>query len=264
MTAEPHADPTTLAADAPPLVEARGLHKVYATGEGQQLEVLRGVSLDVRAGEFVAVVGESGTGKSTLLHLIGALDRPTEGEVLFRGASIFDRRDERLAEWRNRHVGFVFQFHHLLPEFTALENVAMPALIQGRSLGSVRGRARELLEGMGLGARLDHRPSQLSGGEQQRVAVARAFMNEPDLILMDEPTGNLDTATAEALHDEIARLNRLEGRTFVVVTHNPLLADRADRVLRIHAGRLQDQSPDAEPASSAQAAPMGGAEGLQG
>ncbi len=227
-----------LAPEPTPLVETTDLRKAYPTGEGQSLEVLRGVSLRVAEGAFVAIVGESGTGKSTLLHLMGGLDRPTGGSVRFRGKPIFGQKDEKLAQWRNRHVGFVFQFHHLLPEFSALENVAMPALIQGVSLSQARPRASDLLKQLGLSARMEHRPSQMSGGEQQRVAVARAFMNEPDLVLMDEPTGNLDTATAEALHDEIARLNEAEGRTFVVVTHNPLLAERAKTTLRIHAGQL--------------------------
>jgi lipoprotein-releasing system ATP-binding protein len=259
MTPEPTTEPRTVPTEATePLIETRELRKTYRTGEAESVEVLRGVSLRVAEGAFVAIVGESGTGKSTLLHLMGGLDRPTAGEVRFRGRAIFDQKDEALARWRNRHVGFVFQFHHLLPEFSALENVAMPALIQGTPLRSARPRATELLRQLGLGKRLEHRPSQLSGGEQQRVAVARAFMNEPDLVLMDEPTGNLDTATAEALHDEIVRLNRVEGRAFVVVTHNPLLAERAGHVLRIHAGQLVEeaaQAPDSVPVQPPSAPP---------
>ncbi len=220
-----------------PLLSAHDLTKRYATA-ADGLDVLRGVSLDVHAGEFVAIVGESGTGKSTLLHLLGALDRPTSGRVTFRGEDVFAKGDEALARFRNRHVGFVFQFHHLLPEFTALENAAMPALVQDVPMREAEVRARLLLEKLGLGKRLDHRPGQLSGGEQQRVAVARALMNAPDVVLMDEPSGNLDTVTADALHDEIVRLARDEGRAFVVVTHNPALAARADRVLRMAAGRL--------------------------
>ncbi|MFN3596777.1 MAG: ABC transporter ATP-binding protein [Rubricoccaceae bacterium] len=216
------------------MLEARGLGKHYPTAAGP-LTVLSGLDVAVRAGEMVAVVGESGTGKSTLLHLLGALDRPSEGTVRFRGEDVYARRDEDLAAFRNRAIGFVFQFHHLLPEFSALENVMMPALIAGQPDPA---RARELLEMLGLGARLDHRPSQLSGGEQQRVAIARALMNRPGLVLMDEPTGNLDTATAERLHDELHRLSREGRQAFVVVTHNPALAARADRVLRLEGGRL--------------------------
>ncbi|MGI9174543.1 MAG: ABC transporter ATP-binding protein [Rhodothermales bacterium] len=221
-----------------PLLEARHLSKRYPTGGGETLEVLRGVSLSVEAGEVVAIVGESGTGKSTLLHLLGALDRPTEGTVLFEGADVFKKSDQELAAFRNQHVGFVFQFHHLLPEFTALENVAMPALIQRQRFADVRDRAMEKLRVLGLEDREAHRPSQLSGGEKQRVAVARALMNNPGLVLLDEPTGNLDTKTAEALHQEIIRLAQTLGQAFVVVTHNPALAALADRVLRLEAGRL--------------------------
>jgi lipoprotein-releasing system ATP-binding protein len=230
-----------------PVLEARGLTKRYATARGA-LEVLANLDLDVAAGDMVAVVGESGTGKSTLLHLLGALDRPTEGSVRYRGEDVFAQKDEALARWRNRAVGFVFQFHHLLPEFTALENVAMPALIAGQSVREARPRAAELLERFGLAERAEHRPSQLSGGEQQRVAVARALMNRPGLVLADEPTGNLDTKTAEHLHDELRALVAAgEGgaeHALVVVTHNPALAARADRVLRLDGGRLHDVSSE--------------------
>jgi len=221
-----------------PLLNVRDLVKRYETGGDEPLTVLEDLSLQVEAGEIVAVVGESGTGKSTLLHLIGALDRPTSGTVRFAGTDVFAKDDEALADFRNRSIGFVFQFHHLLPEFTALENVAMPALIQHRSLADVRGRAEELLDILGLGHRSDHQPSALSGGEKQRVAVARALMNEPDLVLLDEPTGNLDARTAEPLHREIERLSRELGQTFVIVTHNPSLAHIADRILRLELGRL--------------------------
>jgi lipoprotein-releasing system ATP-binding protein len=226
------------------LLEARSLTKRYETARGS-LEVLAGLDLEVRPGEMVAIVGESGSGKSTLLHLLGALDRPTAGEVRFREQDVFAQPDEALARWRNKAVGFVFQFHHLLPEFTALENVAMPALIGGASLREARPRAAELLERFGLADRSDHRPTQLSGGEQQRVAVARALMNKPGLVLADEPTGNLDTKTAEHLHDELRRLVEAgeagnPEHALVIVTHNPGLAQRADRVLRLEAGRLQD------------------------
>ncbi len=202
------------------LLHVEDLTKSYPTGTGGRLEVLRGVTFTVRRGEVVAVVGESGTGKSTLLHLLGALDRPDAGTVRYEGNDIFRLDDEALAAFRNRSVGFVFQFHHLLPEFTALENVAMPALIQGKDFAAARPRALDLLRQLGLEARAEHRPAELSGGEQQRVAVARALMNEPRLVLADEPTGNLDTRTAETLHEEILRLSRTFAQTFVLVTHN--------------------------------------------
>lgn len=223
--------------DEQPILQASNLAKSYPTAAGP-LEVLRGLSLEVRAGEMVAVVGESGTGKSTLLHLLGALDRPTAGTVDFDGVNIFEKGDRVLAAFRNRSIGFVFQFHHLLPEFTALENVEMPALIAGDGMNGARMRATALLEELGLGDRLTHRPSELSGGEQQRVAVARALMNQPRLVLMDEPTGNLDTPTAERLHDELRRLTDEDRQTLVIVTHNPSLAGRADRVLRLEGGAL--------------------------
>ncbi|MEM1054127.1 MAG: ABC transporter ATP-binding protein [Bacteroidota bacterium] len=226
-----------------PVLSARGLVKRYPTADGE-LEVLSGLDLDIVPGEMVAVVGESGTGKSTLLHLLGALDRPTFGTVHFRGDNVFEKGDEALARFRNQSLGFVFQFHHLLPEFSALENVEMPALIAGRDFSEARVRARSLLDGLGLAERLDHRPSQLSGGEQQRVAVARSLMNRPGLVLMDEPTGNLDVTTATRLHDELRRLAQEEDAAFVIVTHNPSLAALADRVLRLEAGRLR---PDSAP-----------------
>jgi lipoprotein-releasing system ATP-binding protein len=221
------------------ILSVSGLRKSYATGSEGELVVLDDLALDVARGEILAVVGESGTGKSTLLHLLGALDRPDRGEVLYEGRNLAAMGDDELAAFRNRAVGFVFQFHHLLPEFTAVENVAMPALIHGRSLGESRPRAMELLELLGVGDRASHRPSELSGGEQQRVAVARALMNAPALVLADEPTGNLDTDTADRLFDEIVRLSRTLGQTFVVATHNQALAARADRVVRLRNHRLE-------------------------
>ena len=221
-----------------PLLEVKDLEKSYPTGTGGRLEVLRGVSFTVERGEVVAVVGESGTGKSTLLHLLGALARPDKGIVRYEGRDIFEKNDEELADFRNQSIGFVFQFHHLLPEFTALENVAMPAYIKGTDPGEARPRALALLQQLGLEARAEHRPSELSGGEQQRVAVARALMNQPGLVLADEPTGNLDIKTAEALHREIVHLSRSFEQTFMVVTHNPALASIADRVLHMKNGVL--------------------------
>ncbi|NBC87501.1 MAG: ATP-binding cassette domain-containing protein [Bacteroidetes bacterium] len=222
------------------LLRAAGVTKEYDTGGETPLHVLRGVDLEIRAGEIVAVMGESGTGKSTLLHILGALERPTAGTVTFKDRDLSTASDDELAAFRNRSIGFVFQFHHLLPEFTALENVAMPALIQHHGMEEAEPRARELLDLLGLSGRATHRPNALSGGEKQRVAVARALMNEPALVLMDEPTGNLDAQTAEPLHREIQRLSETMNQTFVLVTHNPGLASIADRVLKLEHGILHD------------------------
>ena len=266
--AKPAASPDSFSltpdsSDRDAILVGRQLGKTYPTATGD-LRVLDGLDLDVYPGELVAVVGESGTGKSTLLHLLGALDRPTEGTLRFRGEDVFAKDDAALAAFRNRAIGFVFQFHHLLPEFDALENVAMPALIAGGTFETAGARARQLLTMLGLGARMDHSPSQLSGGEQQRVAVARALMNEPGLVLMDEPSGNLDVATAETLHHELLRLSRDADQAFVVVTHNPTLAGLADRVLALDAGRLVDvtgrYAAPAPHAASAPPAAQGGAE----
>ncbi|MFT5144492.1 MAG: lipoprotein-releasing system ATP-binding protein [Rhodothermales bacterium] len=223
-----------------PLVTVKDLHKSYVTAGGGSLPVLAGINLEVERGQVVAIVGESGTGKSTLLHLIGALDRPDQGQVLFEGKEIFGRSDVDLARFRNDSIGFVFQFHHLLPEFSALENVAMPGLIRKTSMSDAKKRAAELLDQLGLADRMEHMPSELSGGEQQRVAVARALMNAPALVLADEPTGNLDARTSERLHAELVGLSRDMGQTFVIVTHNPDLASRADRVLRLEGGLLTE------------------------
>ncbi len=235
----PESDSSSVAANAPadPIVVARELVRHFPSGT-TVLQVLRGISLEVNRGEIIAIVGESGTGKSTLLHLLGALDRPTSGTVLYEGRDVFALDDEALARFRNRSVGFVFQFHHLLPEFTALENVAMPALIQGKRYAAARDRAMELLRQLGLEQRAEHRPSALSGGEQQRVAIARALMNMPQLVLADEPTGNLDTGSANRLHGEILRLAREFNQTFIIATHNLDLAALADRVLKLENGQL--------------------------
>ncbi len=226
-----------------PILNAAGLTKHYPTADGE-LEVLSGLELEISRGEMVAIVGESGTGKSTLLHLLGALDRPTSGTVTFEGEDVFTKGDEALARFRSRSIGFVFQFHHLLPEFSALENVAMPAMITGQSLDAAKPRVMELLSLLGLVDRAEHRPSQLSGGEQQRVAVARALMNRPGIVLADEPTGNLDTKTADVLHDEIRRLADMHDQAFVIVTHNPALAALADRILRLEGGVLHDATDE--------------------
>ncbi len=202
------------------------------------LHVLDGIDLEIRQGEMLAIVGASGVGKSTFLHILGALDRPTSGKILYGDTDVFALDSNQLARFRNEHVGFVFQFHHLLPEFSALENVMMPALIRRLNRNRAGKLARQILNDVGLSARVHHRPGELSGGEQQRVAVARALMLEPDIVLADEPTGNLDTHTGEAVHDLLLSINKQRGLTFVIVTHNDKLAIRADRILRMTEGRL--------------------------
>ena len=220
------------------ILEAQGLRKLYRGGDGAPIEVLSDVDLAVARGEFVAIVGASGSGKSTLLHLLGALDTPTSGQVRLDGLVYGEQTAAALAAVRNRKIGFVFQFHHLLREFSALENVMMPLLIAGEAENAARSRAEELLAAVGLAGRMTHRPSQLSGGEQQRTAVARALAADPRVVLADEPSGNLDHANSERLHELFARLAREFETALVVVTHNRLLAGRADRVLSLDWGRL--------------------------
>jgi lipoprotein-releasing system ATP-binding protein len=220
-----------------PLVRIEGLGKTYLMGE-KRLEVLRGLDLEIAPGELVALTGPSGAGKSTFLHLLGTLDVPTRGRILFEGQDVFERGEEALAAFRNEAIGFVFQSHHLLPEFTALENVMMPALIRRVPRGEARRRAAEMLALVGLGERLEHRPGELSGGEQQRVALARALCLAPRLLLADEPTGNLDPQTAEGIHQLLTELNARMGITAVVVTHNERLAAALPRRLRLVQGRL--------------------------
>jgi lipoprotein-releasing system ATP-binding protein len=229
---------------AAPSISARGVTKGYVGGDGSRIQVLDGVDLDVRPGEMVSVIGQSGSGKSTLLHMLGALDQPDAGDVSIGGQRISSLREDALAELRSRSVGFVFQFHHLLREFSALENVMMPQLISGVAEGRARERGRELLDLLGLGARLEHKPSQLSGGEQQRVAVARALANRPLALLADEPSGNLDPDTSERLHDALFRVCREERAAMVLVTHDLGLAARADRVVRLHGGQLVNVGPE--------------------
>ena len=228
------------------LADRRGLKldlvavtKVYELAK-RRIEVLDAVDSTVFAGDVVAVVGPSGSGKSTLLALLGLLDQPTAGRVLYDGADLRTAREDVIEEFRNRHVGFVFQFHHLLPEFTALENVMMPAIIAGHSMSEARERARDLLERVGLEERMDHAPGEISGGEQQRVALARALVMRPRLVLADEPTGNLDPETGDAIHDLLLELNRELGTTLIVATHNLALARRLPRCLRIEGGSLSD------------------------
>ena len=224
----------------PPLVTVTGLSKVYQVG-GASLQVLRELDLEVQPGEMVAVVGASGVGKSTMLHLIGGLDRPESGSIDIGEARITDLNDAALVEFRNRRVGFVFQFHHLLPEFNARENVEMPMRIAGLSRAETEQRARDLLSRVGLADRETHRPGMLSGGEQQRVAVARALVMRPTLLLADEPTGDLDESTADTLHDLLREMHREHGLTSVIATHNPRLAGACDRVLRLEGGRLREE-----------------------
>ncbi|HUI64949.1 MAG TPA: ABC transporter ATP-binding protein [Bacteroidota bacterium] len=226
------------------LIRIHKVTKTFPSGEGRdgKLIVLRGITLDVCKGEIVAIVGASGAGKSTLLHIVGTLEKPTSGTVLYEGTDVFAMGDEDLARFRNRRIGFVFQFHHLLPEFTAMENVAMPALIQGKKLSDVRALAMDLLREVGLEDRVDQKPPKLSGGEQQRVAVARALMNSPRVVLADEPSGNLDSENARNLHRLIWDLSRNRGQTFVVVTHNESLAGQADRIIHIADGVIRTQA----------------------
>jgi len=222
-----------------PLVDITDLAKSYTTPSGA-IAVLRGLSLRVARGEMVAIVGASGVGKSTLLHVLGGLDRAERGAVRVAGEDIGTLSDDALVAFRNRHVGFVFQFHHLLPEFTALENAGMPMRIGRRSAEERDGRATSLLERVGLAERLAHKPGMLSGGEQQRVAIARALVMEPSLLLADEPTGDLDEHTAETLHDLLREMHRERGLTSIIATHNPRLASACDRVLRLEEGRLRE------------------------
>jgi len=217
---------------------ARGIFKTYIGGDGTPLHVLEGVDLEVLPGESVAIIGQSGSGKSSLLHILGGLDQPTQGEVWVGGERLDRLAEDALSEVRNRRVGFVFQFHHLLREFTVLENVMMPQLISHVRAREARDRARELLSEVGLEGRLEHKPAQLSGGEQQRVAVARALANRPLVILADEPSGNLDPGTSERLHDLLFQVSAQHSSAMVLVTHNLKLAARADRTLELLAGRL--------------------------
>ena len=221
------------------LIRVVDLCKSYYDGL-TELPVLKGVDLEVKKAEIVAIVGASGVGKSTLLHLLGGLDRPTKGTIYYEGDDIFALPDQELDRFRNEEIGFVFQFHHLLPEFTALENVAMPGLIAREKSDGALDRAKELLEFVGLAERLEHRPSELSGGERQRIAIARALVNQPKVVLADEPTGNLDQKTSEAVHDLLWTLNDQFNQTFIIVTHNQTLAQRADRLIQLVDGQVYD------------------------
>jgi len=220
-----------------PFLEVERLYKTFHTEE-KEIPVLKGVDLAIMEAQTLAVLGASGVGKTTLLHILGALDRPTRGTVRYRGDDLFQKNERQLAAFRNVHIGFVFQFHHLLPEFSALENVMLPGLISGMSRKVVEARAKGILVELGLEERITHRPGKLSGGEQQRVAVARALLMQPQLILADEPTGNLDTQTAELVQELLISLSVKKGVTLIVVTHNPRFAARMERQLEMVDGRI--------------------------
>jgi lipoprotein-releasing system ATP-binding protein len=221
------------------LIRVEKLSKSFVT-DGKKLEVLKGIDLSVQRGEVINILGASGAGKSTLLYILGALDRPTSGTIVHDGVSLFAMGDRNLADFRNRKIGFVFQFHHLLPEFTAIENVMMPALIARMKPADARDRAASILDRLGLADRCDHKPGELSGGEQQRVAVARAILLSPDVVLADEPTGNLDTKTGEEVHELLMELNREMKITMIIVTHNLKLARKDGRSMVLEDGRIKD------------------------
>lgn len=220
------------------VLEAQGVTKTFAK-DRQRVDALHGIDLQIHQGEFVAITGPSGSGKSSLLYLLGGLDRPSDGDIRIMGQSTPSMPDRDLAKIRSRSIGFIFQFHFLMPELTALQNVLVPQLVAGTPMPEAQVRAKELLENVELGHRLDHRPSELSGGEQQRVAIARALSNHPALLLGDEPTGNLDTRTGETIYQLLRRTNRNTGQTIVLVTHNPELAQHADRIIEVVDGRVR-------------------------
>lgn len=222
------------------LIEVKDIYKSYGL-PGKRVDVLNGLDLHIRRGEKMAIVGASGTGKSTLLHILGTIDRPLSGEVLYEGTNPFSLNDAILAGFRNRKIGFVFQFHHLLPEFNALENVMMPAIIAGAAPTDAAQKAEEILTEVGLKDRLTHKPGELSGGEQQRVAVARALVLGPDVLLADEPTGNLDAKTGEAVHNLLMEINEKKGVTMVIVTHNERLAERMERIITLVDGKTVER-----------------------
>jgi lipoprotein-releasing system ATP-binding protein len=220
------------------LLKAEHLFKSYKTNKNIELKVLKDVDIEIIKNKISVIVGASGAGKSTLLHLLGALDRPDSGKVYYKDENIFNLSNEWLANFRNRNIGFIFQFHHLLPEFTALENVAVPQMISGASFNKASQKSKELLRAVGLSDRMEHKPAELSGGEQQRVAVARAFANDPDIIFGDEPTGNLDSKNSESIHQIILELREKFNMTFVIVTHNSNLVEMADNVYEIKDGKI--------------------------
>lgn len=219
------------------ILSAKNIYKQYGT-----IQVLKGVDIEIQPGEIVSIVGPSGSGKSTLLHILGTLDKADHGEVIFNNQKINSLEGKKLAEFRNRHIGFVFQFHHLLPEFSALENVCIPGWLSNKKTSEVKKRAEELLSMLGLKDRLENKPNALSGGEQQRVAVARALINNPDIVFADEPSGNLDSANAKELHRLFFDLRKKFNQTFLIVTHNEELAQQSDRMLTMRDGKIQPPS----------------------
>jgi lipoprotein-releasing system ATP-binding protein len=223
------------------MISGKNIHKKYGS-----VEVLKGVDVEIAKGEIVSVVGSSGAGKSTLLHILGTLDKADQGNVVMNNTVLQDLNEKKLAAFRNKHIGFVFQFHHLLPEFTALENVCIPGWLAGRKKTEVKERAKELLTMLGLSARLENKPNELSGGEQQRVAVARALINNPDIVFADEPTGNLDSANAKELHQLFLDLREKFNQTFLIVTHNEELAALSDRILHMKDGKIVPPAPKGE------------------
>ncbi|TFG65544.1 MAG: ABC transporter ATP-binding protein [Nitrospirales bacterium] len=237
---------TPKSATPAPLVLVDNLQRSFIMGN-QTVHVLNGITMTIQRREMVAIIGASGAGKSTLLHILGTLDRPTKGEVLFEGQNMFKVSETALASFRNRRIGFVFQFHHLLPEFTALENVSLPALIQKIPKSTAMESAKSLLSEVGLSNRLHHKPGELSGGEQQRVAVARALIRHPDLVLADEPTGNLDTQTGDELFELLRKLNETHGTAFVIVTHNEKLSHQTDRLIHLQDGQILEDRCLKEP-----------------
>ncbi|RUA29981.1 MAG: lipoprotein-releasing system ATP-binding protein LolD [Bacteroidetes bacterium] len=216
------------------MIKAENIIKTYG-----RLQVLKGVNLEVQKGEIVSITGSSGAGKSTLLHILGTLDKADGGNITIDGVSVMQLKDKALAAFRNKHIGFVFQFHHLLPEFSALENVCIPAFIAGTSKAEAESKAKELLEYLGLSDRIQHKPSEMSGGEQQRVAIARALINQPSIVFADEPSGNLDAKNSAELHDLFFDLRKHFNQTFVIVTHDPILAEKADRKIVIRDGVIE-------------------------
>ena len=222
------------------IIQIKNLTKIF--GDGVEIKALDGVDLDIERGEFLAIIGPSGSGKSTLLNQIGILDTPTSGTILLNGVDVTEMSDKERSRTRNKELGFIFQYHHLLPDFNALENVMMPLLISGVKRSEARETARKVLEEVGLGDRMDHRPNQLSGGQNQRVAIARALVNKPSIVIGDEPTGNLDSKASENIYELLRQLNREHNQTFILVTHDERMAVKTDRIIRLVDGRVAENS----------------------
>ncbi len=224
------------------IIQIKNLTKIF--GDGVEIKALDGVDLDIERGEFLAIIGPSGSGKSTLLNQIGILDTPTSGTILLNGIDVTKMSDKQRSKTRNKQLGFIFQYHHLLPDFNALENVMMPLLISGIKSSQAREIARKVLDEVGLGDRMDHRPNQLSGGQNQRVAIARALVNKPSIVIGDEPTGNLDSKASENIYELLRQLNREHNQTFILVTHDERMAAKTDRIIRLVDGRVAENSID--------------------